>query len=244
MDEQNTPPQQEVENEPKAAEETASASAFDITKFLLPGAILLAGLMISGTILYINYSKAQLLQPTGEEVVLDAKNFKKWAKDLRLNTSEFSSCIESSKFTQEITKDIQDGTSAGVEGTPTFFINGVKIVGAQPFENFKAIIDQALTGKPVAGAVAVSIDDDPVLGNPNAPVTIVEFSDFQCPFWAETLPQLKEAYIDTGKAKLIYRDFPLAFHPGAEPAAQAANCANEQGKYWEMHDKIFGEQVN
>lgn len=94
--------------------------------------------------------------------------------------------------------------------------------------------------------VAVSADDDAILGKKNAPVAIIEFSDFQCPFcrrfWEETLPQIKKEYIATGKAFLVYRDFPLDFHSGAEPAAEAAECAEEQGKFWEMHDKIFSAQ--
>ena len=95
--------------------------------------------------------------------------------------------------------------------------------------------------------VDVSADDDPVLGKAKAKVTIIEFSDFQCPFcrafWEDTLPELKREYIDTGKAKLVYRDFPLSFHDSAKPAAHAAQCANEQGKFWEMHDKMFEGQA-
>lgn len=89
-------------------------------------------------------------------------------------------------------------------------------------------------------------DSDWVKGDPNAPVTIVEFSDFQCPFcsrWYEqTLPSLLENYIDEGKVKLVYRDFPLSFHPEAGPAAEAAECAGEQGKFWAFHDLIFENQ--
>lgn len=89
-------------------------------------------------------------------------------------------------------------------------------------------------------------DEDKILGDPNAPITIVEFSDFECPFcgrfYSQTLGQLKEEYIDTGKVKLIYRDFPLSFHPQAQPAAEAAECANEQGKFFEFHDLIFENQ--
>ncbi len=96
--------------------------------------------------------------------------------------------------------------------------------------------------------VAALPDDDAVLGDPNAPVTIVEFSDFQCPFcgkfFDETFPQIKKKYIDTGKVKLVYRDFPLGIHEMAQTYAEAAECAHEQGKFWEMHDKIFGEQKN
>lgn len=97
------------------------------------------------------------------------------------------------------------------------------------------------------GRVQVSLDDDPQMGDKNAKVTIIEFSDFQCPFcgrfFAQTLPQLKSEYVDTGKVLLVYRDFPLdSIHPQATPAAVAAQCANEQGKFWEYHDKIFENQ--
>lgn len=94
--------------------------------------------------------------------------------------------------------------------------------------------------------VEVSMDDDPVKGDPDAPITIIEFSDFECPFcgrfYTGALPQIIENYIDTGKAKLVYRDYPLSFHPNANKAAEAAECADEQGKFWEMHDKIFENQ--
>ncbi|MDE1970505.1 MAG: DsbA family protein [Patescibacteria group bacterium] len=84
------------------------------------------------------------------------------------------------------------------------------------------------------------------LGNKNASVTVVEFSDFECPFcrvfWRDTFPALKKEYIDTGKVKFVYRNFPLSIHPMAVPYAEAALCANDQGKFWEMHDRIFGEQ--
>lgn len=95
--------------------------------------------------------------------------------------------------------------------------------------------------------VDVSMDDDAYLGNPSAPVKIIEFSDFQCPycrtFWSESLPSIKKDYVDTGKAVFVYRDFPLSFHPAALISALAANCAKDQGKYWEMHDKMFLEEL-
>lgn len=101
----------------------------------------------------------------------------------------------------------------------------------------------AVAGTAVSGNLS---DDDPMLGNPDAPVTIVEFSDFQCPFcrrmWEDTLPSIKEKYLVTGKAKFVYRDFPLSIHPSAQVSAEAGECADEQGKFWIMHDKMFAEQ--
>jgi len=87
------------------------------------------------------------------------------------------------------------------------------------------------------------MDDDAVKGNADAPVTIVEFSDYECPFCAryvnDSYSQIKTNYIDTGKVKYVFRDLPLSFHKQALPAALAAECAGDQDKYYDMHDKIF-----
>ena len=91
--------------------------------------------------------------------------------------------------------------------------------------------------------VAVSVDDDPARGPKTAPVTILEFSDFQCPYCSRvepTLKQIEERYGD--KVRIVFRDYPLNIHPFAAKAAEAAACANEQGKFWEMHDKLFANQ--
>ncbi|MBI2107316.1 DsbA family protein [Candidatus Woesearchaeota archaeon] len=92
----------------------------------------------------------------------------------------------------------------------------------------------------------VKYDGAPVKGDKDAKVTIVEFSDFQCPFcgrfYEQTLPSIQKEYIDTGKVKLAFRHLPLSFHEYAMPAAEASECANEQGKFWEYHDKIFTNQ--
>jgi len=94
--------------------------------------------------------------------------------------------------------------------------------------------------------LVINTKGDPVIGDATAPVTIVEFSDFQCPFCArfyeQTLGQIESKYINTGKVKLVFRDFPLSFHEEAEPAALAAECAHEQGKFWEYHDLLFENQ--
>ncbi len=107
--------------------------------------------------------------------------------------------------------------------------------------------DPAGNVPPAVAKVEVSIDDDAVKGDKNAPVTIVEFSDYECPFCArfytQTLSQIDEQYIKTGKVNLVYRDYPLGFHQQAQKAAEAAECAGEQEKYFDMHDKLFEEGV-
>jgi protein-disulfide isomerase len=83
----------------------------------------------------------------------------------------------------------------------------------------------------------------PSKGPANAPVTIVEFSDFECPYCSranETLARVEEAY--AGKVRIVFRDYPLSFHSNAQKAAEAGQCAHDQGKFWEMHDKMFANQ--
>ena len=84
-------------------------------------------------------------------------------------------------------------------------------------------------------------------GNPNASVTIVEFSDYECPycqrFYQTTYQEIKQKYIDTGKVNLVFKNFPLSIHKNAEKAAEAAECAGEQGKYYEMYDELFTKGV-
>jgi protein-disulfide isomerase len=99
---------------------------------------------------------------------------------------------------------------------------------------------------PPSGPIKISLDDDAVMGNKDAPVTIIEFGDFECPFckksFEELLPQLKRDYIDTGKVKFVYRDFPLDFHENARKEAEAAECARDQGgdaSYFKYHDQIY-----
>ena len=93
----------------------------------------------------------------------------------------------------------------------------------------------------------ISIAQRPSRGNDVARVVVVEFSDYQCPFCAlffrQTLPQLDQDFIKTGKIKYVFNNVPLdQIHPTAFKAAEAAECARDQGKFWEMHDQIFTNQ--
>ena len=90
------------------------------------------------------------------------------------------------------------------------------------------------------------LQGEPVLGDPNAPLTIVEFSDFECSycrrFHKQVMPQLKRDYIDTGLVRFVHKDLPMPFHPYALPAAAAARCAGEQNRYWELYSSLFDQQ--
>ena len=117
----------------------------------------------------------------------------------------------------------------------------------------------ASTSTPVAAAQAerepppkaaliteLLLKGEPALGSSQAPVTIVEFSDFECPycrvFHEQVLPSLKREYIDTGLVRFIHKDLPLPFHQQAMPAAAAARCAGEQNRYWDLYGALFDQQ--
>lgn len=116
-----------------------------------------------------------------------------------------------------------------------------------PTKAAEAVAPGAIVPTSAPQKVAVAQGHLPLLGDKNAKVTIVEFSDFQCPFCKrfidDTWEQLKKEYVDSGKANISFRHLPLvSIHPNAQKAAEASECANEQSKFWEMHDKLFTTQ--
>jgi protein-disulfide isomerase len=216
---------------------------------------------------------------------LGPDSYPKWAQDAGVkDVAAYKAGLDSHKWADKVEADLNAGKAAGVQGTPAFFINGVFINGAQPFDNFKKTIDQELPkaqAKIAAGtpksriyvemskenkknAPAAKDDDEgkdkedtttvfkvpvgsnPQLGSSNALVTIIEFSDFQCPFCSRVEPTLKavrEKYGD--KVRLVWKNEPLPFHPAAEPAAEAAlEVRAEKGDkgFWDVHDRFFGDQ--
>jgi protein-disulfide isomerase len=115
--------------------------------------------------------------------------------------------------------------------------------------SFLASVMVGCASGPGAGAPAAQEPANPfnVLGRADAPVSIIEFSDLQCPFCArfalDTFPQIRRNYIDTGKVRYAAKDFPLPFHVFAVPAAVAVRCAGEQGKFWEYREALFARQA-
>lgn len=133
--------------------------------------------------------------------------------------------------------------------TQAYVTNGGKLILGQVIDMAEPLETMApMNASNQPERIDVSIGGDLCLGSQDASVTVIEFSDYQCPycqrFWADTLPKIKDAYIDTGKVKFVYRDYPLTGlkHAYAQKAAEAAGCAGEQGKFWEMHDKLFENQ--
>ena len=185
--------------------------------------------------------------------------FKGYAAELGLDADSFDACLDSGATRDQVQADASEGGARGVTGTPSFFINGQLLVGAQPYTVFAQAIDAALAGDtpvaaepaaPAAGPTPAAIappEAAMTLGSPDAPVTIVEFSDYQCPFCArhyqETWPQIRSEFVDTGRVRYVFKDFPLtSIHPQADEAHETARCAGEQGAYWGMHDRLFARQ--
>ncbi|OGL73366.1 hypothetical protein A3E39_02265 [Candidatus Uhrbacteria bacterium RIFCSPHIGHO2_12_FULL_60_25] len=116
--------------------------------------------------------------------------------------------------------------------------NGGTIAAAIPSPTPSAQADAP--APPSAPVKEVDDKTDYIRGNKNAKVTLIEYSDFECPFCLRhvaTVNQLLQDY--KNDVRLVYRHFPLSFHPEAQKAAEASECAGNQGKFWEMHDKIF-----
>lgn len=214
--------------------------------------ILISGGVITGKNKAANNTASTAQAPT-QQAKSEAdiiKGLKSYTVKLGLDQTKFNSCLDSGQKAAAVSTDEQDGVTAGVQGTPSFFINGRPLfIGAAPFEQFKKVIDEELSGSAPADTkrVEISVGNLPAKGNQNAPVTLVEFSDYQCPFCARFFngaeAQIRKEYVDTGKVKIYFRDFPLTqIHPGAQKGSEAARCAGDQGKYWEYHDLIFQNQ--
>jgi protein-disulfide isomerase len=217
---------------------------------------------------------------------MDRATYEKYAQELGLNMGKFKAALEAQKGKAEIEADAAAGNKIGARGTPAFFINGKFLSGAQPFEAFKAKIDEELKtaeglvakgtpkahvyeallkeaksevpAAPAAAAAQGGEDKGPEAdtkvyqvvagesasrGPKAAPLQVIIFSDFQCPFCGRvepTLAQMEKEY--AGKVRFVWKNYPLPFHPNAEPAAEAAMAANAQGKFWQMHDKMFQNQ--
>jgi protein-disulfide isomerase len=208
------------------------------------------------------------------------------AGKLGLDVSRLKADMAAPATSERIERDQALMRSLGANGTPAFFINGRKFVGARPLEDFKALIDEELakaellikggtprgqvydalmskgltapqapapgqdgdrpSARPAEEVVYRDVKiqaDDPARGPADAPLTVVLFSDFQCPFCQRigpTLRAMEQQY--PGKIRVIWKHQPLPMHPQAIPAALAAEAAREQGKFWQMHDKLFENQ--
>lgn len=254
--------------------------------FLTPLALVLGSLIIAGTIWWTrddSETTTQVKSDIAESVgsvstvvpptqgapnpamgLLDT--MKAYARETGLDEAKFSQCVSDPDNVAALNASLKSGSALGVTGTPTFFINNKKLVGAQPIALLNEIIDAELKGSPTTldgyspalKSLAANnppgfaiLDTKPDItgaafeGNPKAKVVVAEYSDFQCPFckqWTETsLRQLRSELGDD--VALAFLHFPIVqIHPNAGNASLVAICAGEQGKFWEMHDLLFARQ--
>jgi protein-disulfide isomerase len=170
-----------------------------------------------------------------------------YAAQLKLDIPRFQQRLRSGFYRGAVDRDWALAESLGVDSTPTFFVNGQKMVGEQTPEQLQSAIE----GKPMPGTsgadmpsvASLDLSQSPTFGPHEAPITIIEFSDLQCPFCARVVPTLKELVKQyPGQIKWVFKNFPLDFHADSKLAHQAALAAGQQDKFWEMHDLVFANQ--
>ena len=143
-------------------------------------------------------------------------------------------------------KSVFDGALKDVDA----MLKGKKMPAAKIYDEIMKSAVEKAAAPPAGGGeeedktvYKVDPGEGPSFGPKNAPVTIVEFSDFQCPFCSRVVPTIKKIKETYGnKVRVVWRNYPLPFHQDAKPAAEAAMAAGAQGKFWEMHDKLFENQ--
>jgi protein-disulfide isomerase len=211
---------------------------------------------------------------------LERADLEKYAQEIGLDMNKFKTALDTHAGKARVDADLTAGKQIGVQGTPNFYIDGRNVTGAQPYEEFKKVVDdeivradkllakgttpnmvyanfmkgaKATAGAPAAGkgpgagteVYKVTVGDAPTRGSKQPKVTIVEFSDFQCPYCGRVVPTVDSLIKSYGNdVEVAFRHNPLPFHQNAMPAAMAAEAARAQGKFWEMHDKMFAGQAN
>jgi protein-disulfide isomerase len=197
--------------------------------------IYIIAILIVVAVVIGGYLFAQQQQP-----IVSGDQFVTYAGELNLDTTQFKACLTSSKYQSQIQSDESEGIRVGVQGTPTFLVNGQQIVGGS-YTDLKTAIDTALSNN---STNTVNLGALPPAGNNSSRVVVVEFGDFECPYCARAEPTVKQMLSDyKDKIEFVFMDFPLTqIHRFALPAANAARCANEQGQFWAYHNILYSRQ--
>jgi len=188
----------------------------------------------------------------------DISTLTAFARQLHLDVARFRRDLNSSSVAAELDADLEESRAFAVDQTPTLFINGKTLFGYQSEQTIADVIDKtaandatapatvpAGVGETIEPALVAAIQRSPTAaqGAADAPLTIVEFTDFQCPYCRAAVAPLEQLMAARGRdVRWIIRAFPLDFHPDSELATEAALAAGEQGKFWPMHDLIFANQ--
>lgn len=189
---------------------------------------------------------------------LDRDSLLVYAAELQLDMSAFHEAIDSHRYRPIVEDDQLEAEALGIEATPTIFLNGHRLDGFQTLDVLEKQIGQQLAQAgvataPIPAATTGTISPEQlakltqsgaeIRGSASAPVTIVEFSDFQCPFCRQTVKPLEDLLEQRpAEVRLVFRSYPLDFHQYSELAHEAALAAGAQGNFWQMHDLIFANQ--
>jgi protein-disulfide isomerase len=177
-----------------------------------------------------------------------------YAKSLGLDLAAFEHALDNHTYRPIVERDLAEAAGLGVTTTPTFFVNGRRLVGPQGYASLGAVIESLLAGIPpdqrvqpeiVAAGPAQQIDiaHAPTRGPATAPISLVEFSDFECPFCAITAPVVRQLLLAyPTQVRFAFKHYPLPMHKESPLAHEAALAAGDQGKFWEMHDLLFATQ--
>lgn len=223
------------------------------------GFFILLAIMLNGKTGSLNFGNLGGDTEATETADTNSPGLASIAKDLKLDFKDFKECVETNKFAAKVQADEQDGAGAGAQGTPYSLAIGPKgqvipIGGAYPFNVVEAIIKQFKGEKVEATAGAdlpkeqkgltyraVDTKKEVVRGNPDAKITIIEYSDLECPFCKRFHVTMEQVLATYGNdVRVVFRHFPLdSLHKKARTEANAVECAGEQGKFWEFIDGIF-----
>jgi protein-disulfide isomerase len=179
---------------------------------------------------------------------LDSAQLTGYATTLKLDVAAFTAALQARTHRAVVARDVLEAKAVGATGALTLFINGRRGNGVPPPAVLNTLVKNLLAGGDGSGPApldptALDLTAAPIRGTADAPVTIVEFSDFQCGFCFRanpTLAKLLERY--PGKVRLLFKHSPIEGHTAAPLAHRAAFAAHQQGKFWEMHDRIFANQ--
>jgi protein-disulfide isomerase len=172
-----------------------------------------------------------------------------YAKKVGLDMQAVAKALDGRTHKALVERDVAEARGLGVTGTPTIYLNGRRAAGVPPASAMINVIKSLLAGgdgtePPTVPMTTFDLTGSPSKGPADAPVTIVEFSDFQCGFCLRANSTITQVLAKYGnKVRVVFKHYPLVeLHPAAPSGHRAALAANEQGKFWEMHDRIFANQ--
>lgn len=230
-------------------------------KYLIPSAILAAGLIIAGAVIYVAAPKlgSNNAEVAGNEEQinrLSESNLVRAAQKVGVDKNEFEKCVAERRYQQKISDSLLDAVNSGGRGTPySVIINQSGMAfpvegGALAYAQLKSLVDAVISGSAsnanpqIAQSIKPITGEDHIFGNSDAPIKIVEFSDLECPFCQKFHPTVKQIVEDyDGQVTWVYRHFPLeSIHSYARPAAEASECVAELGgndAFWQYLDLLF-----